>query len=150
MTIREEAFAGLPLSCPVIDAHTHIGPYHMSGWHQKYDRVDTGLVLEDLTRLGIDCIVTAPHVMVQERMAEAKAALKDACPDGFAVKYFFELEILGTEEAVDVDFEPIAHNTIVFKQYVNGAWVELESSVGDNGVITVCGLLNGPVATFVK
>ena len=39
MTIREEAFAGLPISCPVIDAHTHIGPYHMSGWHQKYDRI---------------------------------------------------------------------------------------------------------------
>ena len=71
MTIREEAFAGLPLSCPVVDAHTHIGPYHMSGWHQKYDRVDTGLILEDLTRLGIDCIVTAPHPMVQERMEEA-------------------------------------------------------------------------------
>ena len=47
MTIRDEAFAGLPLSCPVIDAHTHIGPYHMSGWHQKYDRTETGLVLED-------------------------------------------------------------------------------------------------------
>ena len=71
MTICDQAFAGLPLSCPVIDAHTHIGPYHMSGWHQKYDRVDTGLVLEDLTRLGIDRIVTAPHPMVQERMGEA-------------------------------------------------------------------------------
>jgi len=71
MTIRDQAFAGLPLSCPVIDAHTHIGAYHMSGWHQKYDRVDTGLVLEDLARLGIDCIVTAPHVLVQERMEEA-------------------------------------------------------------------------------
>lgn len=71
MTIRDEAFAGLPLSCPVIDAHTHIGPYHMSGWHQKYDRVDTGVVLEDLVRIGIDCIVTAPHPMVQERMTEA-------------------------------------------------------------------------------
>lgn len=71
MTIRDEAFAGLPLSCPVIDAHTHIGPYHMSGWHQKYDRTETGLVLEDMSRLGIDCVVTAPHVMVQERMTEA-------------------------------------------------------------------------------
>ena len=71
MTIREEAFAGLPVSCPVIDAHTHIGPYHMSGWHQKYDRTDTAPVLEDLNRIGIDCIVTAPHPMVQERMAEA-------------------------------------------------------------------------------
>lgn len=78
MTIRDQAFAGLPLSCPVIDAHTHIGAYHMSGWHQKYDRVDTGLVLEDLARLGIDCIVTAPHVLVQERMAEANCIAAEA------------------------------------------------------------------------
>lgn len=71
MTIRDEAFAGKPLSCPVIDAHTHIGPYHMSGWHQKYDRTDTALVLEDIARLGVDCFVTAPHPLVQGRMQEA-------------------------------------------------------------------------------
>lgn len=71
MTIREEAFAGQPISCPVIDAHTHIGPYHLSGWHQKYDRTDTASVLEDLSRLGFDCIVTAPHLLVQEWMLEA-------------------------------------------------------------------------------
>lgn len=82
MTIREEAFAGLPISCPVIDAHTHIGPYHMSGWHQKYDRTDTGLVLQDLNRIGIDCIVTAPHPMVQERMVEANQIAAE-----MAVKY---------------------------------------------------------------
>lgn len=87
---------------------------------------------------------------IQARMAEAKDLLKDACPAGFAVKYFFEMEILGTEGAVDVDFEPIAHNEIVFKQFVNGAWVELESSTDSNGIITVFGLLDGPVATFIK
>lgn len=87
---------------------------------------------------------------VQIRMTEAKEMLKDARPAGYAVKYFFELEVLGTESAVDVDFEPIEHNKIVFKQYVNGAWVELESSVADNGIITVFGLLDGPVATFIK
>lgn len=78
MTIREEAFAGRPLSCPIIDAHTHIGPYHMGGWHQKYDRTDTGSVLEDLTRLGIDCIVTAPHPLVQGRMEEANILAREA------------------------------------------------------------------------
>ena len=71
MSYSDLALAGQPLPCQIIDAHTHIGPYHMSGWHQKYDRVDTGLVLNDLARLGIDCIVTAPHPMVQERMTEA-------------------------------------------------------------------------------
>ena len=78
MTILEEAFAGLPLSCPVIDAHTHLGPYHMSGWHQKYDRTDTASVLEDLARVGIDCIVTAPHPMVQGRMDEANRLAAEA------------------------------------------------------------------------
>lgn len=77
MTIREQAFAGQPILCPIIDAHTHIGPYHMSGWHQKYDRVDTGLVLNDFARLGIDCIVTAPHPLVQERMTEANRIAAD-------------------------------------------------------------------------
>lgn len=71
MTIREEAFAGKPISCPVIDAHTHISTSHFDGWHQKYDRTTTEQILEDLARLGIDCIVTAPHPLLQERMEEA-------------------------------------------------------------------------------
>ncbi|MBO5069283.1 MAG: amidohydrolase [Roseburia sp.] len=71
MTIREEAFAGKPLSCPVIDAHTHICAYHLSGWHQRYSHTKTEVVLEDMEKLGVDCIVTSPHPMVQERMEEA-------------------------------------------------------------------------------
>ncbi len=78
MTIREEAFAGLPVSCPVIDAHTHLGPDHAGGWHQKYDRVGTDAVLEDLSRLGIDCIVTAPHTLTQKRMQETNRIARAA------------------------------------------------------------------------
>lgn len=87
---------------------------------------------------------------IQNRIAEAKDQLKDTCPEGFVVKYFFELEIIGTDSAVSVDFEPINHNAIVFKQYVDGTWVELEHSVENGGIITVDGLVNGPVATFTK
>ena len=87
---------------------------------------------------------------IQNRIAEAKDQLKDACPKGFAVKYFFEMEIIGTDSAVTVDFEPIDHSVILFKQYVDGAWVELEHSVAGNGIITVSGLVNGPVAVFTK
>ena len=71
MTIRQHAFAGQPMPCFVIDAHTHLGPCHMGGWHQKYDRTDNDSVLADLERLGIDCIVTAPHPIIQGRMEEA-------------------------------------------------------------------------------
>lgn len=61
MTIREQAFAGLPLDIPVIDAHTHIGPKYRRGWHQnpKYTSMEGFLELYD--RLGINCCVTAPH-----------------------------------------------------------------------------------------
>lgn len=78
MTIREEAYAGLPVSCPVIDAHTHLCPDHAGGWHQKYDRTDTSCVVEDLARLGIDCIVTAPHTLTQKRMQETNRIAKAA------------------------------------------------------------------------
>ena len=87
---------------------------------------------------------------IQNRMAEAKNKLKDVCPEGFAVKYFFELEVLGAEGPIAVGYAPIACNEIMFKQYVNNAWVELEHTVGNDGVITVSGLVNGPVATFIK
>ena len=87
---------------------------------------------------------------IQNRMAEAKEKLKDAIPAGFAAKYFFEMEILGTEDVVSVDFEPIAHSEIAFKQYVDGTWVETEFSIDDNGIITVSGLVEGPVAIFTK
>jgi len=62
----------------IIDPHTHIGSYHMNGWHQKYDRTDTASIVEDYTRLGIDCIVTAPHPMIQGRMKEANAIAAEA------------------------------------------------------------------------
>lgn len=71
MTIREESFLGMPLKCKVIDAHTHIGAYHNLGWHQKYDRSNMTSVLMNMDRMGIDCIITSPHVMVQGRMKEA-------------------------------------------------------------------------------
>lgn len=78
MTIREETFCGMPVSCQVIDAHTHLGPDHAGGWHQKYSRTATDSVLEDLGRLGIDCIVTAPHTLTQKRMQETNLITKEA------------------------------------------------------------------------
>lgn len=93
MSIRDEAFAGLPVSCPVVDAHTHIGPYHLGGWHQKYDRVATDLVLADMARLGIDCIVTAPHLMIQERMEEANRLAAETA-EKFPGKVYFYITVV--------------------------------------------------------
>lgn len=89
MSIREHAFAGKPLSCRIIDAHTHIGSYHLNGWHQKYDEITTGQIQACLRNIGIDCIVTAPHPMVQGWMECAnEIALQQAMAfPGFVYGY---------------------------------------------------------------
>lgn len=87
---------------------------------------------------------------IYNRMAEAKYLLKDACPEGYAVKYFFYLEILNGEESITVGFEPIDCNAIVIMQFVDGAWVELENTKDSTGVLTVPGVVSAPVAVFLR
>ncbi len=66
MEIREQAFAGQPISVPVIDAHTHILGYGHLGWYQSFTSNDDIVAMMDC--LGIDCIVTAPHSLVMGDM----------------------------------------------------------------------------------
>lgn len=93
-----------------------------------------------------------PHLSeeIQAQMAEAKAKLKDACPDGCAVKFFCYVEILGEADSVSVVFEELDFNEIHFGQYVNGEWVELAYEINEDGTITVNNVVNGPKAIFVK
>ena len=67
MTIRDYAFEGLPMPCPVIDAHTHMTEDYASGWHQKPDKITLESVIADYDRLGVNACVTAPHPIVQGR-----------------------------------------------------------------------------------
>ena len=87
---------------------------------------------------------------IQDLMTEAKAKLKDACPEGFAVKYFYYVEIIGYEEPVSVDFEPIECSEIIFKQYIDGVWVELEHTINEDGTLIVYGVVEALMAVFVK
>lgn len=98
----------------------------------------------------LEDVVEKLFVSIQDLMAEAKEKLKDACPEGFAVKYFFYVEVIGTDDVVSVDFEPIDHNEIVFKKYVNGAWKEMRHTVEDDGTIAVYGVEEAPFAIFTK
>ncbi|MGI5878449.1 MAG: amidohydrolase family protein [Christensenellales bacterium] len=81
MTIRDEAFQGKPVSAFVVDAHTHIGPYYMSGWYQSPQETTTGAIVRSMDRLGIDCIVTAPHPLVMGMMAVANETTAAAISD---------------------------------------------------------------------
>ena len=87
---------------------------------------------------------------VQDLMAEAKEKLKDACPEGFAVKYFCYVEIIGAEGVSSVDFEPIEHSEIMFKQYVDGEWTDLEVTVNEDGIIIAKNVVEAPLAIFTK
>jgi len=68
MTIRDEAFQGKPVSAFVVDAHTHITPYYMSGWYEAPSQTTNASIVGSMDRLGINCIVTAPHLMVMGMM----------------------------------------------------------------------------------
>ena len=48
MEIREQAFAGQPISVPVIDAHTHILGYGHLGWYQSFTSNDDIVAMMDV------------------------------------------------------------------------------------------------------
>lgn len=74
MTIREEAFNGKPVSAFVVDAHTHIAPYYMHGWYQTPGETTNAAIIASMDRMGINCIVTAPHMLVMGMMEAANKA----------------------------------------------------------------------------
>lgn len=65
MTIREQAFAGLPLDIPIIDAHTHLGCHYGHGWHQNPNYTSTEALLALYDTMGVTCCVTAPHPLIE-------------------------------------------------------------------------------------
>jgi len=66
MKIIDEAYKGLPISVPVIDAHSHILEYSNAGWYQSFSK--NSEIIDLMDHLGIDCIVTAPHSLSMEGM----------------------------------------------------------------------------------
>lgn len=93
-----------------------------------------------------------PHLSeeIQNLMAEAKAKLKDACPQGCAAKFFCYVEIIGDRDSATVVFEKIEFNEIHFNQYVDGEWVELSYVINEDGTITVDNVVEGPMVIFIK
>jgi len=76
MKIIDEAFAGMPVSVPVIDAHSHILGYYRYGWYQAFTGNSDVIALMD--HLGIDCIVTAPHTLILDNMEQANKVAVEA------------------------------------------------------------------------
>lgn len=78
MSIRDLAFEGKPIPSFIIDAHTHIGPYFKSGWHQNPDYTSLDSMIRVYDRLGINCFVTAPHLITDSMTVQANEAALEA------------------------------------------------------------------------
>lgn len=104
---------------------------------------------------------------IQDLMAEAKAELPVATPKGFAVLYFFYVEIIGDMDVVTIDIESIEESVgtgssldklfeaaengeVHFMQYVDGEWEDREFKINADGTITIYGVVEGPKAVFIK
>lgn len=156
-TISVEGVVNAPLavfSNKVI--HTEEGPTVIPGKHDSISATpDTLLPGVSETTSSVVLMHSSemvPHMSeeVQSQMADAKGKLKDACPDGFAAKYFCYVEITGGAESGTVVFEAMEFTEIHFEQYVNGEWVELPYEINEDGTITVNNVQEGPKVIFIK
>ena len=81
MSIRDQAFQGKPLSPFIIDAHTHLAPYYKMGWHQKPDFTTVESVIRVYDEMGVNCCVTAPHMIIDSMTTWANETAAAAAKD---------------------------------------------------------------------
>lgn len=81
MTIRDQAYGGRPLAPFIIDAHTHLSYYYRSGWHQKPGYGDLKQIMHIYDTLGVDCIVTAPHELIDGVTVRANEVASQAAAE---------------------------------------------------------------------
>lgn len=86
----------------------------------------------------------------QETFAQAKEDLAEAAPEGMAARYFFYLLFTDEEESHTVVFDLDDYTEVVFMQYVDGQWVELEYTINADGTYSVEKVVDGPIAIFVR
>lgn len=91
--------------------------------------------------------VTALTAEAKETVVAAQAALKEAAPEGMAVKYFFYVE---AEESVELSLKLGKVESVTIMQFVDGKWIEVESVLNADGTVTIKGVVEGPIAIFTK
>lgn len=87
---------------------------------------------------------------VQQQSRQAKDALQETCPEGFAVKHFFYLDVLEGEGPASIDFMPMNHDEVLLKQFVDGQWVDAAYTENQDGTLSVESAVDAPMAVFTK
>lgn len=83
----------------------------------------------------------------RQAFLDAQDALRSAVPAGMSARYFFYVYTSSTCTAV---FRIENASEVMFKQYVDGQWTELESTMNGDGIVTVEGVVIAPMAIFTK
>ena len=83
----------------------------------------------------------------RQTFTDAQKALPDIAPDDMAVRYFFYMYTNAPCTAV---FEIKNISEVGCVQYVNGKWVELNSTINTDDTVTVEQVVEGPMAIFTK
>lgn len=78
---------------------------------------------------------------------EAQDALKDAVPEGMVARYFFYVY---TAEPCTMVLKVTNCTEVVVKQYLEGKWAELKSTLGADGNLSIENVVTGPMAIFTK
>ena len=117
--------------------------------------------LEDGAKIVIELLPVTDVSSLSEgdlkAFTAAQASLGGATPDGMKVQYFFyvmtyKVNADGTTEPYEppVDISVQIDNIIkvAVKQYLNDAWGELETDMTTDGVVTIKGVVDGPMAIF--
>lgn len=119
--IADEVLAGKPLSCEVIDAHTHITPYTSFSWYQYRPELDEAIRMMD--RLGIDTIVTAPHAFAGSYCEQANAIAARAIQryPGRVLGYVTFNPVFGLGEAKRLTRKYLGRDGFVGFKFLSGA-----------------------------
>ena len=123
--------------------------------------VTSEIPLEDGSKIVIELIpvtdVSSLSEDAQEACAAAQASLAETTPDGMKVQYFvyattYKVNADGTTEPyeppVDVTLQIDNITKVAVKQYLKDAWSELDADVTTDGIVTIKGVVDGPMAIF--
>lgn len=99
---------------------------------------------------GVELVAVANlSAEAKETAIAAQAALKEAAPEGMAVKYFFYV-VVESDGAVTLTLKLANVESVVVKLFKDGKWVELKSVLNADGTVTIEGVVDGPIAIFTK
>lgn len=96
----------------------------------------------------------------QKAFSAAYSSLWGEAPSGMRTQYFYYIKLLieakrendedtdKPEQKLNITLRMRNLSELVVKQYIDGEWIELESTINLDGTVTVYGVVGSPMAIF--